>query len=249
MESVISKFLAGWRDKEFVLGAILTGSRVTSFASKFSDIDIYIVLNNRTKWRERGNIRIDSELIEYFANPVNQIRKYFNEEWKKNKRITARMFAIGKILFDKTGEVKKLKKEAQKWMKKEFKRQSKTWVELSKYKLWDLLDSLKELKYRNDKESYKIVRYTLLNKVVEIYSKFLRVEIPGTSKLLLFFKNEKFRKEYKFKKFPDSKFVEMFLRSSKSSNLEDLESLVKYVLNRMGGFSISQWKIRSVAET
>ena len=100
-KTVLNKFLEKWKRKGYVEGAILTGSRVTSYFSKYSDIDVYIVLSEKIKWRERGNRIFDGFLIEYFANPPYQIRKYFVEEFKQNKYTTARMFVMGKILFDK----------------------------------------------------------------------------------------------------------------------------------------------------
>ncbi len=62
---------------------MLSGSRVTSFASKYSDIDVYIILSDDVEWRERGNKMIDGCLIEYFANPIKQIKSYFKEEFEK----------------------------------------------------------------------------------------------------------------------------------------------------------------------
>ncbi|MBO8174400.1 MAG: hypothetical protein H0Z18_03995 [Thermococcus sp.] len=80
------------------------------------------MLSDNVDWRERGNLVIDGVLIEYFANPVKQIKYYFEKEFKQNKRSTARIITIGKVLFDKTGIAEELKKEALKYMKKPFEK-------------------------------------------------------------------------------------------------------------------------------
>ncbi len=85
---VLNKFLENWKRKTYVEGAFLTGSAVTSYFSKYSDLDVYIVLSPRVRWRERGDVVIDGALIEYFANPVEQIsRKMDDKEIQKNGQI------------------------------------------------------------------------------------------------------------------------------------------------------------------
>ena len=248
LSKLLEKFLMEWKTKKYVMGAILTGSRVTTQFSENSDIDVYIVLSPDVKWRERGNIMVDGMLIEYFANPPNQIRAYLKDEFEKNRFTTARMFAMGKILFDKEGYVKQLKKEAINFMKKKFKKPNKNEIELAKYCLWDNLDNLKDL-YQQNSENFDFLYYLALNGILETYSKFLRVEIPPRSKILLYFENEKFRREYKFKEFPDKTFSEIFTSCLKckkrKEKMELVEKLTNHVFERMHTFNIDGWRLRS----
>ena len=87
------------------------GVMLLDYKPKYSDVDVYIVLSDMIDWRERGNVIIDGVLVEYFANPVKQIRHYFEKEFKQNIRSTARIITIGKVLFDKTGIAEELKKK------------------------------------------------------------------------------------------------------------------------------------------
>ena len=121
-QSALNKFLKDWKDKDFVEAALLTGSYVVGLQTKYSDVDVYIILSDTVEWRERGNKAIDGVLIEYFANPSRQIKHYFEKEFKQNKRSTTRIITIGKVLFDKTGIAEELKKEALKYMKKPFEK-------------------------------------------------------------------------------------------------------------------------------
>ncbi|WP_457752769.1 nucleotidyltransferase domain-containing protein [Thermococcus sp.] len=246
-QSALDKFLKDWKDKDFVEAALLTGSYAIGLQTKYSDVDVYIVLSDNVDWRERGNLVIDGVLIEYFANPVKQIKYYFEKEFKQNKRSTARIITIGKVLFDKTGIAEELKREALEYMKKPFEKPDEIWVEIAKYLLWDMLDSLKDAEERND-PSFSYLYHLTLNKALEIYSKFLCVESPPASKVYRFFTDEKFRKAYMFREFPDREFVKLFLSAMKSKELRDLELIIEHVFDKMGGFNINGWQLRTKTE-
>ncbi|ADT84055.1 nucleotidyltransferase domain-containing protein [Thermococcus barophilus] len=69
-QSALNKFLKDWKDKDFVEAALLTGNHAVGVQTKYSDVDVYIVLSDKVDWRKRG-IVIDGVLIEYLANPVS----------------------------------------------------------------------------------------------------------------------------------------------------------------------------------
>ncbi|ALM75203.1 nucleotidyltransferase domain-containing protein [Thermococcus barophilus] len=246
-QSALDKFLKDWKDKDFVEAALLTGSYAVGLQTKYSDVDVYIVLSDKVDWRERGNLVIDGVLIEYFANPVKQIRHYLEKEFKQNIRSTARIITISKVLFDKTGIAEELKKEALEYMKKPFEKPDEVWVEIVKYHLWDMLDSLKDAEERND-PSFSYLYHLTLNKALESYSKFLCVEIPPVSKAYRLFTDEKFRKAYMFEEFPDKEFVKLFLSAMKSKKLRDLELVIEHIFDKIGGFNINGWRLRTKTE-
>ena len=107
-ELAVEEFISQYKDEDYFLGAILTGSYATGNNDENSDIDIYIVTTNETKWRERGNKNINGFLIEYFINPKNKILSYFEQELKDYHLSTTMIFVNGKILYDKDGSVKEL---------------------------------------------------------------------------------------------------------------------------------------------
>ncbi len=243
-EIALNKFIKKWERQKKVTGALLTGSYVTGTPSKYSDIDIYIVLSDDMKTRERGNRIIDGYLMEYFANPVRQIKAYFKEEFEKNKSITARMFATGKVLFDKKGDVKALRKEAERWMRKKFRKPDKASVEISKYSLWDDLDNLKEL-HSSKSVIFRFAYFFLLQEIMNVYSKYLQIEIVAPSKLLKYLTSEQFRKKYILKEFPDKTFARLFVKCLKKDDMGLIKNLTNYVLDKLGGFDIDGWKLRS----
>ncbi len=107
-EIALQKFLKKWENKKEVIGAIVCGSYITGNPSKHSDIDLHILLDSDTSWRERGNQIIDGILIEYFVNPIRKHYEYLEDDYKQRSRVNAHMLCTGKVLFDKTGELKKL---------------------------------------------------------------------------------------------------------------------------------------------
>ena len=121
-EISLEKFIDKWKNKKDVVGALVCGSYITGNPSPHSDIDIHILLSNSTNYRERGNEYIDGILIEYFANPFPQHIKYLESDFKNRRRVNVHMLTTGKVLFDKTGELKELINIANKFKKKKFKR-------------------------------------------------------------------------------------------------------------------------------
>ncbi len=240
----LEKFISGWRKEDFVEAALLTGSYAVGLETERSDVDVYIIISDNVDWRERGNVVIDGVLIEYFANPVRQIRAYLEEEFAEYSRSTARIIAMGKVLFDKTGRTEDLKAEAFEYLRKPFRRPDETWVELSKYFLWDMLDSLRDAEERND-PSFGYLYNIALNRTLEIYSKFLGVEIPPASKVYRLFRDGRFRDAYMFEEYPDREFVVLFLNALEETKAENLERVIKRVLEKMGGLSIDGWKLRT----
>jgi len=115
-EIALQKFLKKWENRKDVIGIIVCGSYITGNPSKHSDIDIHIILDSKTLWRERGNEIINGVLIEYFANPANKHFQYAEEDYKSRRRVNAHMFCTGKVLFDKTGELHKIIQDSKKYL-------------------------------------------------------------------------------------------------------------------------------------
>jgi predicted nucleotidyltransferase len=61
-EHALDRFLLGWKVRAYVKGAVVCGSRVAGTATKFSDIDVHIVMDDRVRWRERGLKIVDGYL-------------------------------------------------------------------------------------------------------------------------------------------------------------------------------------------
>ncbi len=250
-EIVLKKFLKKWENKKEVIGAIVCGSYITGNPSKHSDIDIHIILDSKTSWRERGNEIIDGILVEYFANPIKKYYEYNEEDYIQRKRNNAHMFSTGKLLFDKTGELKQLIKDSKKYLIKKYPKQNKIQIELAKYSIWDMLDNLEEI-FEADAKEFLFVFYNDLKCLFEIYAKFLQYDFMPNHKLIRFLINEKDKKKYNVSNFPDEEFVKIYVNvtniKDKLKIMKEYKKLTDHVLNKMGGFNINGWKIKSPAK-
>ncbi|VVB79875.1 Nucleotidyltransferase domain protein [uncultured archaeon] len=250
-EIALEKFLKPWRENKDVSGITVCGSYVTGNSTKHSDVDIQIILKRGCKWRERGNKIVEGILMEYFANPPEQIEGYLKSDYKKRRILEAHMLSTGKILLDKDGEIKKLKSLAGQYLKKSFEEIPGFKIEFSKYHFFDMLDNLEEVYHRNTSD-FDFVYYNFLNTLFDSYCEFLAYSYITENKVLRFLTDEKDKIKYKVKDFPDKVFAGMFIKAIKEKNkkkkLDLFSKLVKHVQNKMGGFNIDGWKMRSPVE-
>jgi hypothetical protein len=251
-EQALNAFLDSWRSKPEVIGAMVCGSFVTGSPSKHSDIDVHIVLDDKVDWRERGNKIVEGFLIEYFANPPKQFRRYFQEDYGDNDRSAATQFATGRIIFDEAGVIAHLKKEAAEWLVKPFAPVSETSLELSKCILWDNLDNL-QAAFEQDAPDFSYVYHQTLQRIYVSYARFMRQPIISFSKTYGCLSCPKTAKrKYLMEPFPDKEFLEMFFAGVKEEDhpkmLRYVESLTNYVMEKFGGFHIDGWKFRSPAD-
>lgn len=246
-EKAAHAFLEEWKRKKYFLGAAVVGSYPIGYSNVFSDVDLMIILSDTITWRERGSTIVDGFLIEYFANPVKKIKKNIREAQKDRELSTVRMFTTGKILFDKTGVVMKLKREANKQMQKKFPKTSTQWLHEKRYELWDMLDSLRSL-HHNRAPHYHYWTHVALHEVVSIYATFLRVEEPNPFRLYSILTDPSFRKAYKASLFPDSTFNTLLRSCITEKNREQLhkktQKLISHVLKKMGGFNHKKYRYR-----
>lgn len=242
-EAAVSKFIKPWY-KRGIIGVIVSGSYVIGTASKNSDIDLHIILPESAKYKERGNQVVDGFLIEYFANPIGELRRYFFEDRKKGKKLIAHMLSTGRILFDKDASIKTLQDEATMELKKGFDKIADNKVEMAKYFLWDSLDSLKGLKEQAS-PSYNFYYSVHLEKIIDTYSMFCGLETPNMSKLYNLYSDEACEKKYNIELVPDGKFKQLVIKAIENYSLKVAEDLTNYVLHKMGGFEIDGWKLIS----
>lgn len=247
-ELAVEKFINQYKDEDYFLGAILTGSYATGNYDENSDIDIYIVTSDDTKWRERGNKNIDGFLIEYFINPKKKILSYFEKELQDYHLSTTMIFVNGKILYDKDGSVKELINIANNNFTladvDDFK------YKMNCYSVWDGFDEL-ESKY-NKSEDIDFTYNIFLQRVIETY--FYNKQIPSIplNKIEKIFKDESYRIKYNIKKLPEQDFimklVKCFDEKDYNKKFENAKDLYNYFMNQFKDFDINNLEVRSSAE-
>jgi hypothetical protein len=246
-EKALDTFLKSWHDHQEVVGALVCGSYVVGSPTPHSDIDVHIVLREGTPWRERGNQIVDGFLIEYFANPPQQIIEYFKEDYADHSQMAVIQFLTGRILFD-DGTIQALKAEAQGWYDKKFPEQPPIVQELNKYSLWDRLDNLQDTADQ-DAPHFWFAYHNLLNELLRQYCRFTGYPEIKSYQALDILTKQMTRDKYLLPVFPDENFQGMMeqalVESDQAEALRLYERLTQHVLERMSGFEIDGWKVRS----
>ncbi len=241
-------FAEKWRNKKEVTGLLVAGSYITGNPSAHSDLDVCIVLKKGTKWRERGNEIVNGILVEYFANPPEQVEEYFKLDFQMGRRTMPHMYATGKIWFDKSGDLTNLKAQGKKEINKKFKPMNPFMLKTVKYLLWDSLDNLQEI-YGKKTQDFEYVFFAHLQSVFNQYATFLQYGEVKAHKVYTFITDKKVQEKYNRTEFPDKLFVKNFVKciceGRRETKIREITNLTKYVLNKMGGFEVDGFKFRS----
>lgn len=247
----IEKFLNEYKNEDYFLGAILTGSYATGNSDKNSDIDIYIVTKNDTEWRERGNKNIDGFLIEYFINPKKKILSYMEKELQDYHMSTTMIFVNAKILYDNDGSVQELINIA----KNNANLSNLGNLDNFKYKMncysvWDGFDEL-ESKY-NKHQDIDFSYYIFLQRVIDAY--FYNKQIPSIplNKIEIILKDIEYREKYNVRKMPNQEFIIRIIKcldeKDYDKKFEYAKDLYNYFLNQFNDFDINNLVVRSSTE-
>ena len=246
-EQKLEKFLATWEHMDDTIGILVCGSYITGNPTSHSDLDVHIVLDGHAKYRERGNRIVDGLLIEYFANPPNQIRAYFKEDYKDRSPSSQTQFITGKIILDKTGEVQKLKEEAIEMLNKNYDDIPVKSSELTKYGLWDRLDDLQDA-YELNRADFDFLYFNCLDNLLSEYMRYIKR--PYHMKTILGnITCETVRNKYLLKELPDDNIsnliFECITNPDKGVRIECYEKLTNIVLDMMGKFNVDGFKFKS----
>lgn len=232
-----------------LIGILVCGSFITGNPTNHSDLDVHMVLDNSVDYRERGNKIINGLLIEYFANPPRQILKYFEEDVNEKSLMSQTQFATGKIILDKKGDVALLKEKALDMIAGFYADGSKI-VPMSdsvKYFLWDMLDDLQDA-YENNRLDFNFMYYNLLNKIISSYMRCIHK--PYNFKTILGNINDSIvRKKYLLRELPDKEISYLISNCitivDKKDKMIMIEKLVNAILDKYGGFNVSEYKLKS----
>lgn len=245
-EKALWNFLDKYKDQDYIEGALLCGSYATGNQNEFSDIDVHILLSDTQNWRERGVVSEGGFLIEYFMNPLKQIRKEFRDDYLCGENISAGMFAYGHILFDKNGQVKKLHDKAIKSLKKTPRKWKKEELSFGLYGVWNLMDELNSMV--REQRFCNIVYYELAKSLLRLYFKAKGIPNIPLTKAERILADPEYAKKYHIQKLPDKKFTNLFLKALYDINIKKMQKLYDFVVQSVGGFDISSFNLHSELE-
>ncbi len=239
-KNVLEKFIKEYKEKDYVIGAILCGSYATGNNTDRSDIDVHIITKD-IGYKQRGNVIIEGIMIEYFMNPLSQSYKYLENDFKQKRRLAdANMYGNGIILFDKTGELQKLKEDSLKYYEMEFDEPEETTMMINNYACWDLMDEIKD-KIDNN-ENYDLNYYMLLKELINNYYYKNKIATVPITKIEKIYRNREYREKYHLKNMPTQDFINLVLDIIDNKSFETINKLYEYV---MEDFKITKFVLKS----
>ena len=245
-------FLADFEHTDDIVGVLVCGSYITGKPTNYSDLDVHIILDNRVDYRERGNKIVDGLLIEYFANPLKQILRYFEDDLKEKDLMSQTQFATGKIILDKVGDVESLKAKAR-TMISDFYASGQPDLqmsELDKYGMWDMLDDLQDA-YEIQRVDFDFLYFTRLNMLLEKYMRC--INLPYNCKSIYGnIVDAMVREKYLLRELPNTTIKNLIVcaitAESKMEKIRAYENLTTEIINEFGGFNVDGFKFKSKVE-
>lgn len=230
----LKKFIEPYLKDEEVEAILLVGSYAVNNQNQFSDIDVYIILNDNAEYRERGNKKIDDYLIEYFINPVHLVREYLQNDKRGHGGSMANMLLKGKIIIDRHNIIPDLQKEAQ--IAKKIKPAKDP---MKYYACWHAFDEYLAAAYHNELQYYLCLKY-----LVECYLANNGYCILPEQKIEKFFKDDKYRANYDIGDFPNNEFNHLVIKCFDYPNRHNLQNLYNFVIAD-GQFDIQNFALRN----
>ena len=226
----------------------LTGSYATDNADKYSDIDLYIVLNDDCKWRVRGNKLLDDGFrIEYFANPIRQIKTYIDSSYEDVRILEINMILNGIVIYDKNSTAETLKTYCLQKCMAEFPKLGDFHVQMGQYYIWDNFDELTRA-YDNKTADFAMQYYIFIKDIFEFYSRYICSPIPNYHKLYKWLTDKTYRSNFKLPPYNDGYFLQLVTEAFDSPDINTMfakaGNIKDYVFKKVGGFDIDNFALK-----
>ncbi len=233
----LEEFIKDYKEDPNIEAILLVGSYAVGNQNEYSDIDVYMILNDNVDYRERGNKLVGNYLIEYFINPICEIRHYLEKDKRGRGGCMGNMLLHGKVLFDKNGIVEILKEEAKQAANKQPEKDI-----MKYYACWHAFDEYLAAKYHNELQYYLCLKY-----LVDCYLINNGYCILPEQKIEKFFKDEEYRANYDIGPFPNNDFNELVIDCFDKPCRDNLKRLYDFVIED-GKFDINNFVFRSKLE-
>lgn len=148
------------------VGVVVGGSVLRGQGDATSDLDIYVV--HQAGWRQRVQKRLNGVAIEIFVNPPAQVRRYFVEERKAGRPITAHLLTTGFLVLERGTELGKLQAEASIAIQ-QLPDLSAQELQIQRYLAVDLLDNVSDVIDRSPETAQFVLEQALQRMIVYAY--------------------------------------------------------------------------------
>lgn len=247
-KAAANKFLAECPFLSDIEVVYLTGSYAHGVADQYSDIDLYIILNDAVDWRERGNRNVDGFIIEYFANPFRQVKQYIETQHSDGNQITINMILYGIVIMDVNASADTLREYCLQKLAEPSPELDEAFIGVKLYAVWDRFNEL-ERSYHNNSRDFNVQYDQFGIDVIYTYARFLKAPLPPYYHLYRWLTDEEYHKSFSLPKYPDIDFWQQMIHFFTLTDFAErfclAEKMKTYVIDKMHGFDIDHYVFRS----
>lgn len=231
MEDALEIFVNQWKTKKHVIGILLTGSYAVGLENSNSDVDMRLIFNSKQKKSIKGLTNINGYIFSYLGRSAEKTFKIFSTDFLLNNKFEARIFSIGKILYDEKNILEKLIETGKAYLEIPFpkKKLSKEIVNTNMYSIYSNKNFLESLPETSSFFSYHY--YNFLRQTMKFYSLYLGYEFFIDTKIQKILIDEKYQRIYSWEKFPDQDFIDLWIDCLNKINYQSV-ILIYYYLEK-----------------
>lgn len=235
MIQALEEFINFWKQKEYVIGILLSGSYAVGLENNKSDIDIRLLLDSNQTKSFKGLQEIKGYSFSYLANTKESISELFNIDFFNNSKIEARIFSVGRILYDKTGALGELKEISKHYFELPFTEKiiSEEDRKIIVHTMYSKYTYLMEIDVQSP---FFLLNYMIfMRHIFSSYMYILNMETVTESKWEKVLMDQNYVSAYNFALFPDQKFVKMWVKSISGKNVskKSLTAVYKYIRKKI----------------
>jgi predicted nucleotidyltransferase len=248
IKTIARKFIEQCDFASDIDAVFLTGSHAVGNADEHSDIDLWIVLNDSVTWRERGTKRIDGFLVEYFANPMGQIKRNIDFSFNNVAMTEINMILSGIVMINKNDAVEKLRNYCLQKDLTNFPALEESQVKLGLLRLWDNFDELTRA-YKSELRDFALQYNMFVTAIFDVYSKLIGSPVPTYKHMYRWLTDEKYSTKFGLPAYNDPTFLEMIVKTFGQTDIDSMythaESINNYVFEKANDFDVDNFVLRS----
>ncbi|KAB8155789.1 hypothetical protein EZY14_000850 [Kordia sp. TARA_039_SRF] len=239
MDKRIYNYINTWKTQKNVIGILVCGSHATKLSRPDSDVDLRILYSeNQENSRKKGVKTFENLSFSYLTGTVRDYLTTLHNQFFRQSKFEARMFALGVILFDSEDELKKLSKKANSLLELAYEAPSENLLLLKKYMLSNHYNFF--IKLHKDAPLWKYHYFQFIDHIFKAYSFFIGFETPSVEKLNRVLFDDTYNKVNNFEEYPDSTFLELWQKAINSETekfIIHVELLYAHVQKKWGQFN------------
>jgi len=241
MEKALELFIEKYKQQYTIRGILLTGSYAVGIQNADSDVDIRLLLAEDATISFKGLDTIDGFVFSFIGRSKSVTLQKFNRQFFSHVKMEARIYNVGKILYDPFGEIASIKEVAKTYVETPLiaKEISKDDLELQMYSLHKKY--MYVINSTNEDPFYDYNYILYLKSVLNFYADFLNTEIMfvNDSKLKRFLTDDRYLSAYGYSKFPDQTFIKLWFLALRKKKVTHIKSINSYLRKNLHNFNDS----------